>query len=72
MQWNFVVIGEAINQLHKLEPAVAEKISEWPRIIAFRNQLIHGYGVIKNEITWDIVEHKLGVLRAEVREMLKR
>jgi uncharacterized protein with HEPN domain len=32
--------------------------------------LIHGYGVIKHEITWDIVTTKLPVLRAQVRELL--
>ena len=39
-------------------------------IIAFRNQLIHGYGVIRNEITWDIIEKKLPVLRADVDALL--
>jgi uncharacterized protein with HEPN domain len=72
VQWNFVVIGEALGQLHKLDPQTAEQISEWRRIIAFRNQLIHGYGVIKNEITWDIIEKKLSVLQADVRRLLNQ
>jgi uncharacterized protein with HEPN domain len=70
VHWNFTVIGEALAQLSKLDPATAEQISEWRRIIAFRNQLIHGYGVIRSEITWDIVEHKLPILHAEVRALL--
>ena len=70
VQWNFTVIGEALSQLHKLDPATAERITEWRRIIAFRNQLIHGYGVIKHEITWDIVENKLPVLRRETAALL--
>lgn len=48
----------------------AERITEWHRIIAFRNQLIHGYGVIKNELTWDIVQSKLPVLRRDVQTLL--
>lgn len=70
VQWNFTVIGEALGQLYKSDPGVAQQIKEWRRIIAFRNQLIHGYGVIKNEITWDIIETKLPLLRSDVRGLL--
>ena len=70
VQWNFLVVGEALGQLHKIDEVSAEQISEWRRIIAFRNQLIHGYGVIKNEITWYIIETKVPILRAEVRGLL--
>jgi len=68
--WNFSVIGEALSQLHKLDAGTAERITEWQRIIAFRNQLIHGYGVIKNEITWDIIENKLPILMTEISCLL--
>jgi uncharacterized protein with HEPN domain len=72
VQWNFTVIGEALGQLHKIDPATAERIAEWRRIVAFRNQLIHGYGVIKNEITWDIVQSKLPALRRDVQGLLSQ
>lgn len=71
MNWNFVIIGEALSQLNKLDSATAELITESRRIIAFRNQLIHGYGFIKNEITWDIVQEKLPVLLADVTNLLQ-
>ncbi len=70
VNWNFVIIGEALSQLSKLDAPTAERISEWRRIIAFRNQLIHGYGVVKNEITWDIIQIKLPVLIADVKNLL--
>jgi uncharacterized protein with HEPN domain len=70
VNWNFSIVGEALAQLRKLDAATAAGITDWQRIIAFRNQLIHGYGVIKNEITWDIIEQKLPRLRGEVRELL--
>lgn len=70
VQWNFAVIGEAMSQLHKIDPGTVEQITEWRRIITFRNQLVHGYGAIKDEITWDIIENKVPVLRAEVNELL--
>jgi uncharacterized protein with HEPN domain len=70
VQWNFAVIGEALGQLEKTDPDVAHQITEWRRIIAFRNQLIHGYGVIRHQITWDIIQNKLPVLRSDVEALL--
>jgi uncharacterized protein with HEPN domain len=70
VHWNFAVIGEALSQLQKADQDVTNQINEWRRIIAFRNQLIHGYGVIKNEITWDIIENKLPVLLSDGRKLL--
>ena len=71
VHWNFAIIGEALNQLHKIDPKSAEQISEWQRIIGFRNQLIHGYGVIKNDITWDIIQTRLQRLQAQAHELLR-
>ncbi len=70
VNWNFIVIGEALSQLHKIDERTAEQVGEWQRIISFRNQLIHGYGVIQHEITWDIIEKKLPVLHADARKIL--
>ena len=71
VHWNFAIIGEALNQLHKIDPSCAERINEWRRIIGFRNQLVHGYGVIKNDITWDIIQTKLRTLQVEVQSLLR-
>jgi uncharacterized protein with HEPN domain len=72
VHWNFAIIGEALNQLYKINPTCVEKINEWRRIIGFRNQLIHGYGAIKSDITWDIIQSKLHKLKAEVQLLLSR
>jgi uncharacterized protein with HEPN domain len=37
------VCGEALNQLYRIAPAVAEKIPHARGIIGFRNILAHGY-----------------------------
>ena len=68
--FKFVVIGEALSQLRQRDPATAERISEYMRIIGFRNQIIHGYGLIDDEITWRIIEQKLPILSREVQELL--
>lgn len=46
VQWNFAVIGEALSKLRRVDPDTCQRISEWGKIISFRNQLIHGYHVI--------------------------
>lgn len=38
----FEVIGEALGQLAKLDPALAARVPNLPQIVAFRNQPIHG------------------------------
>jgi uncharacterized protein with HEPN domain len=60
----------ALAQLEKSDPDTAHQITEWRRIIAFRNQLIHGYGVIRHQITWDIIENKIPVLRSDLARIL--
>jgi uncharacterized protein with HEPN domain len=70
VHWNFTVIGEALSQLDRLDPSTSRRITEYRRIIGFRNQLIHGYGVIQNEITWNIIVQKLPTLRRELSDLL--
>lgn len=55
----FLIIGEALSQLAKLDAALAAQISEYQRIIAFRNILIHAYAEVDDRIVWDVVETKL-------------
>ncbi len=68
----FEVIGEALSKLTRADSAMASRISEYARIIAFRNILIHGYAEIDDQLVWDIVENKLPVLRREVDEVLAK
>ncbi len=67
----FEIIGEALAQLARLDEALASRISEYRRIIAFRNILIHGYAEVDHRIVWDIVESKLPTLRGEVAGLLE-
>ena len=65
----FEIIGEALNQLLQQEPRLASEISNAPRIIAFRNRLIHGYASISSEIVWGVVETGLPVLIEETERL---
>ena len=66
----FEIIGEAMSQLNKIEPPIVARISEYRKIISFRNVLIHGYSQIDDRKTWDIVHQDLPILRQELDQLL--
>jgi len=67
----FEIIGEALAQLAKLDEGLASRISEYRRIIAFRNILIHGYADVDDRLVWDIIETRLPALQREVTALLE-
>ena len=62
----FEVIGEAMAQLARCDEPLADRISQYQRIIAFRNVLIHGYADVDDRLVWDVVETSLPTLVREV------
>jgi uncharacterized protein with HEPN domain len=66
----FEIIGEALNRLSKVAPAVASQIPDYQKIISFRNALIHGYAAVQNEVVWGVVETKLPALLEAVEGLL--
>jgi len=66
----FQIIGEALNQLSKAAPDLAASIPDLPRIVAFRNVLIHGYAVVEHPRVWRIIQESLPPLRAKVVALL--
>ncbi|MYB76550.1 MAG: DUF86 domain-containing protein [Chloroflexi bacterium] len=66
----FEVIGEAMNGLAQIDANVAARISDYQRIIAFRNILIHQYTDVDDRLVWDVVETKLPTLAREVDALL--
>jgi uncharacterized protein with HEPN domain len=68
----FEIMGEALRRLTELDPAVAEAIPVCRRVIAFRNQLAHGYFAIQNDVVWAIATNDLEPLLNELRTILAR
>jgi uncharacterized protein with HEPN domain len=66
----FEVIGEAIARLVKSDPGAGTRLTEYKRIVAFRNVLIHGYSQIDHRIVWDVLERKVPVLLREAEALL--
>lgn len=66
----FEVIGEALNQLSKLDAAMAAQLPDLPQIVAFRNQLIHGYATVNPSTVWTIAQQSLPGLITVVQALL--
>ena len=68
----FEIIGEALNRLSGIDEATAATIAELPRIVGFRNVLIHGYASVDNRIVWGIVESDLVSLRKTLDVLIEQ
>ena len=66
----FEIIGEALNQLVKVDPELARQIPALRRIVGFRNVLIHGYHRIDDPVVWRTIDIELPPLRAQVAPLL--
>lgn len=66
----FEIIGEALNQLSRLDPAAAAALPDLPRIVAFRNLLIHGYASVDDRVVWGVIESSLGPLLAALDALI--
>ena len=66
----FGIIGEALSQLLRSFPLYRDKITMVGDIVAFRNQIVHGYATILDDIVWEIVQVYLPRLHQEVTELL--
>ena len=66
----FEIIGEALGRLRTADPETAGRIQDLPRIVAFRNVLIHGYATVDDRLVWDIARTRLPELRATLHALL--
>lgn len=66
----FEIIGEAAGQLAKVAPQTADTWSDLPRMISFRNLLVHGYASIDPLIVWGVLERDIDTLQRQVLRQL--
>jgi uncharacterized protein with HEPN domain len=66
----FEIIGEALNRLSDADATIAVKISELPRIVGFRNRIIHGYDTVDDATVWGVVQSHLPKLMQQVDLLL--
>lgn len=67
---SFEIMGEALRQLSERDEQTASRITDFKRIIAFRNVLVHGYSLVKHDIVWGVIGKELPKLLAEVEALL--
>jgi uncharacterized protein with HEPN domain len=65
----FEIIGEALSRLRQADESTAGMISELPRIVGFRNRIVHGYDAIDDATVWGIAIDHLPKLLAEVESL---
>lgn len=62
---NFIIIGEALSRLRRVDPTMVKSLGDFPQMIAFRNIVVHGYEVIDDAIVWGIIQNEApGLLSA--------
>ena len=68
---NLEVIGEAANNIQRVDPVFAKKNAEipWQVMYAMRNRLSHGYEKVDNEMVWNTVCNDLPVLQRQVKNV---
>ena len=66
------IVGEAVTKIARTDASVAAEIGDFPRIIAFRNQLVHNYPNIETDAVWLIIRREVPILLERVREILGR
>lgn len=64
------IIGEALSQLLRFFPHYSTRITRPEQIVSFRNQIVHGYATVRDDIVWEIVQSYLPKLHAEVTLLL--
>ena len=67
----FEIMGEALNQVIKANPEIKEDITDFAKIIGFRNRLAHAYFAIDAEVIWGTIEVFLPRLVKEVKGLLE-
>jgi len=70
VEHQLAIVGEALNQLRRIDGATAAAIPELPRIVDFRNVLIHRYASVDSRIVWGIIEVNLNPLRQSLAALL--
>ncbi|MDQ6928175.1 MAG: DUF86 domain-containing protein [Actinomycetota bacterium] len=66
----FEIVGEALGQLGRTAPELAARVPDLPRIVAFRNLLIHGYAAIDDRLVWEVATERTAPLLALLDDLL--
>ena len=60
----FITIGEALNNLSRVDRDGSARIDQAVRIISVRNKLTHEYDRVDDALVWGVIQKSLSPLRA--------
>jgi uncharacterized protein with HEPN domain len=66
----FIIIGEALTRLERLDASWSTRITDFRKITGFRNVLVHGYETINDEVVWRTIQEYVPALQSEVASHL--
>jgi uncharacterized protein with HEPN domain len=64
------IVGEALNQAVRSDPALSTSIPEAHVVIGMRNRIIHGYDEIKDDVVWDAARNDVPELLTQIDQIL--
>jgi uncharacterized protein with HEPN domain len=67
----FEIVGEALHRLLRTDPTTAARIRQLPRIVGFRNRIIHGYDAVDDATVWGVMDRDLPQLLGEIEAILQ-
>jgi len=65
------IVGEALNQLSKMDSDTATRIPNLRRYVDVRNQISHGYASVNSSIVWKIAQEQIPPLFSVVNELMQ-
>ena len=68
----FQIVGDALNRLSRVDSETAATIPDLPRIVAFRNVLVHGYAIIDDELVWEVATTRATTLAETLERLLAK
>ena len=66
----FEVMGEALARVERADLETVSQITDYRKVIGFRNRIAHNYDDIEDEQVWEIVQAFLPRLLEEVNHLL--
>ena len=68
----FILVGEAVATIRRLDPQAAQSISHARKIVGFRNLLAHEYAAVDDATVFGFATDDLPLLRRECAALLDR
>jgi len=66
---NLEILGEAVNRILQVDESI--EITDARKIVGLRNNIIHSYETVSDEIIWSIVIKHIPKLKKEITKLIQ-